>query len=173
MPPRPIVSIFGAGNARQGDSAYETARATGAKLAELGYTIANGGYGGTMEASARGARDAGGRTIGVLCSLWKSRPNPYLDETVVTGSLYERVSKLIELGTGGYVVLPGATGTLVEIAVAWEMMFKGFLPRRPLVCMTPFWQPLLAMMSAIRPHSESYAACAAAPADLHRWFPQI
>ena len=173
MPPRPVVTIFGAGSARQGDSACERARATGGKLAELGYTIANGGYGGTMAASARGARDAGGKTIGVLCSLWTSRPNPYMDETVVTSNLYERVSKLIELGTAGYVVLPGATGTLVEIAVAWEMMLKGFLPRRPLVCMTPFWQPLVAMMSAIRPDSEACIACAPAPADLHRWFPPI
>ena len=173
MPPRPVVTLFGASTPREGGAAYETARATGAKLAELGYTIANGGYGGTMEASARGARDAGGKTIGVLCSLWKSRPNPYIDDTVVTSDLYERVSKLIELGTGGYVVLPGATGTLVEIAVAWEMMLKGFLPRRPLVCMTPFWQPLVAMMATIRPDSEACIAVAPTPADLPRWFGQL
>jgi len=60
---RAVVSVFGANDAREGDEAYETARAVGRKLAESGYAVANGGYGGTMEASARGGRrgDRAGR----------------------------------------------------------------------------------------------------------------
>lgn len=170
--PRPnTVSVFGSGDPRPGEAAYETARAVGRALAELGYAIVNGGYGGTMEASARGAREAGGSAVGVLCSLWRSRPNAYLDSTVTTDDLYARVRKLIEMGTAGYVVLPGATGTLVEIALVWELLCKRLLPRRPLVCVGRFWQPVIESAAAMRPGSRDVIACVDEAGELRRFFP--
>jgi len=86
-PARVIVSIFGGSDdIGRTPAVILLAEQTGRALAELGYVVANGGYGGTMEASARGAKQAGGRTIGVTCSIWKSRPNAYLDEVITTGS---------------------------------------------------------------------------------------
>jgi uncharacterized protein (TIGR00725 family) len=142
-----VVSVFGSNDGREGDSAYETARSVGRKLAESGYAVANGGYGGTMEASARGAKEGGGRTIGVTCSVWRSAANAYIDETVVTESLMKRLARLLELGRSGYVVLPGATGTLVELAVSWEHMCKGLVVHRLLVCVGDFWRSLVKMMA--------------------------
>jgi len=166
--PRPAVAVFGANDPRPGDEAYELARGVGRKLAELGRVVVNGGYGGTMEASARGAKEAGGATVGVTCGVWRSRANEFIDEAIVTSSLPERIGKLIELGTGGYVVLPGATGTLAEFAWVWELASKGLLggPARPIVCMTDFWRPLVEMMVAQRPASADHIAFAAAPAEL-------
>lgn len=168
---RPIVTIFGANDAVDGDAAYQQAFAVGRTLGELGYNIANGGYGGTMEAAARGAAEAGGRAIGVTCSLWRSPPNKYISKAVNTADLFQRVSKLVELGSAGYVVLPGATGTLVEIALAWEMMLKKFLPRRPLVCMGAFWKPLIEMMAQSRPDSRDLITCIDSPERLAEVFP--
>ena len=165
-----VVSVFGANDPAEGDEAYEVARGVGRCLAELGYAVANGGYGGTMAASARGAKEAGGRTIGVTCSLWRSEPSEYIDEVVTTESLSERVSTLIELGRGGYVVLPGATGTLVELATVWEMMCKGMLPRRPVVCMGTFWEPLVEMMGAAREASRECVSVVRDLAGLRRSF---
>ena len=166
-----VVSVFGANEGTAGDSRYSLAREVGRQLAELGYTIANGGYGGTMEASARGAKAAGGSTIGVMCSIWSSEPNRYIDERVETTSLLDRLAKLIELGTGGYVVLPGATGTLVELATVWEMICKKLLPRRPLVCVGGFWQPLIEMMTAARATSRNVISTIESPEKLKEHFP--
>ncbi len=167
-----IVTVFGANDPAAGSEAYETAREVGATLARLGYCVANGGYGGTMEASARGASEAGGKTIGVVCSIWNSRPNRYVKEVVATGSLAERIGKLVELGTAGYVVLPGATGTLVELASVWELMLKKQLAVRPIVCMGGFWRPLVEMMSAARPGCEKLVAVAESPDEIAKYFPR-
>ncbi len=164
------VTVFGANDPREGDEAYEVARAVGRQLTELGYAIANGGYGGTMEASARGAAEAGGRAVGVTCSVWPSQPNPYVDEVIRTQKLAERIDTLIRLGEGGYMVLPGATGTLAELAMVWEGMCKHMLPRRPLVCMG-FWRPLVEMMIAERPRSSEYVAVVDNPRELSSHFP--
>ena len=168
---RPAVCVFGSGDARPGDAAYEQARAAGAALVRLGYAVANGGYGGTMEASALGARRAGGATIGVSCSLWKSAPNAAIDEVIVTGSLDERVAKLVELGSGGYLALAGATGTLAELAWVWELVCKGFIPPRPIVCLGSFWRPLVEMMASQRPTAGRAVALVEDVDELGRHFP--
>ena len=58
------ITIFGTGRAKSGDAAYELAFELGKRLAEAGFTIANGGYGGTMLAAAKGADEVGGKSIG-------------------------------------------------------------------------------------------------------------
>ncbi|MDY6914051.1 MAG: LOG family protein [Planctomycetota bacterium] len=165
-----VVTVFGSNDPREGEAAYETAFAVGHKLAELGCAIANGGYGGTMEASARGAKAGGGTTIGVTCRIWKSKPNRYIDRIIETNAFSERLERLIALGVAGYVVLPGATGTLTELATVWEMMCKRMLPRRPLVCVGAFWQPLIDMMAAARPEAADVAARIEDADELERFF---
>ncbi|MFW6133835.1 MAG: LOG family protein [Planctomycetota bacterium] len=165
------VAVFGSNDPEDGAAAYAQARAAGRKLAELGYAVANGGYGGTMAASARGAKEAGGRTIGVPCRLWSPRANEYTDECIVAEDLADRVSTLLRLGTGGYLVLPGATGTLVELATAWELMLKRVMPRRPLVCLGGFWRPLVTMMTSVRPRSDELVAMVDDVDALGRHFP--
>ena len=102
-----------------------------------------------MEASARGAVEAGGKVIGVTCSLWKSPPNRFITRREPTTRYDQRLFKLIELGRCGYVCLSGSTGTLAELAVVWEMLNKGLLPRRPLVCVGGFWQPMIEFVARI------------------------
>ena len=165
------VSVFGASDAAVDGAGRQTAYEVGRALARLGYVVANGGYGGTMEESARGAVEAGGRAVGVTCSIWKSRPNRFITREITTDSLIDRVRTLIRLGNGGYVVLCGATGTLVEVATVWEMICKGLMPRRPLVCVGPFWKPLIEMMTAVRQSSRDCIAVAETPQELTKHFP--
>ncbi len=170
-----VISIFGANDAAVGSQPYETARAVGRALAELGYTIANGGYGGTMAASARGAREGGGKTIGVTCDVWSSSPNEYIDRVVRTDSYRSRLERLIELATSGYVALPGATGTLVELALVWELACKDWsreaTAARPIVCVGEFWQPLLKIITAQKPAAGQFVKLVRSPAELSRHFP--
>ena len=122
------VTIFGSSLPGEGSAAYAEARRLGRLLAEGGFAVCNGGYGGLMEASARGAREAGGHTLGVTCELWTSQVNPWIVEEIRTPSFFERLTTLIERGDA-YIVLPGGTGTLAELALVWEMMNKSALAK--------------------------------------------
>lgn len=168
---RAIVAVFGS-NAT-GEVGLAEAEAVGRKLAELGYAVANGGYGGTMEAGARGASQAGGHTIGVTCSLWRSRPNAYISEVIETSCLSERVGKLAEIASAGFVVLPGGTGTLLELAWVWESMAKKFARPRPVVCMGEFWRPLLETLAGVEGAHAELVSVATDPDDLARFFPPV
>ena len=79
------VSVFGTGRAKAGDKNYVLAEQLGRALAGAGFTIANGGYGGTMEASTKGAADAGGEVIGVTCSAFKkAQVNKFISREIST-----------------------------------------------------------------------------------------
>ncbi len=160
------VTIFGSSLPGEDSAAYAEARRLGRLLAERGLVVCNGGYAGLMEGSSRGAREAGGHTIGVTCSIWPSPPNRWVAEEVRTRSFPERIMTLIERGDA-YVVLPGGTGTLVELALAWEMMNKSTLSRtvggrKPLLVTEPYWRPIIDCLNQeptlASPTADRYAA---------------
>jgi uncharacterized protein (TIGR00725 family) len=126
-------------------------------LAQAGFAIANGGYGGTMLAASKGATEAGGEVIGVTCSAFgSSKANEYTTREVVTHSLDERLEKLVELGRA-YVVLPGGTGTLLELAKVWELKNKGFSEAdRPIILIGGFWTSLVDLVATDDPDSSRY-----------------
>ena len=84
-----------------------------------------------MEASARGALEAGGHTIGVTCDRWGRQANRFIRQVVPAADLAERLQHLADLASAGFVILPGSTGTLLELAWVWEHIFKRMSPRRP------------------------------------------
>jgi uncharacterized protein (TIGR00730 family) len=120
-----------------------TAYHLGGALAKAGFTVCNGGYGGIMEASARGAKDAGGQTIGVVTKAFgRGAANKWIDRVVEVDTLVERLQKLISIGDA-YVVLKGGTGTLLELAAVWEFMNKGMIDRKPVVVIGGFWNDVV------------------------------
>jgi uncharacterized protein (TIGR00730 family) len=143
------VTVFGGSDARPDDPDYAVAYELGATLARGGWRLANGGYGGTMLAAAKGAVEAGGATVGVTCLAFGRGPaNRYIQHRIQTESLEERLAALVGLGDA-YVVLPGSTGTLLELATVWEMKNKGFLPRRkPVILLGEFFRPLVDLMES-------------------------
>lgn len=149
-----VISIFGSGRLAEDTNVFELAEQAGRVLAEAGFTIANGGYGGTMLASARGAAKAGGRTIGVTCSAFgPGKANQYIKREILTHSLDERLSTLISIGRG-YVVLPGGTGTLLEFSKVWELKNKGFLQEeKAIILLGDYWKPLVDLVSSQDPQS--------------------
>lgn len=127
----PVVTIFGSSQIKEGKEEYKQALKLGALLAGAGHTVCNGGYGGVMEASARGAKEAGGKTIGVTTEEFGGKANRWIDQEIHVKKWSERLFKLIELGDA-YVVCDGGTGTLVELFVLWEMSNKKFT-KKPIV----------------------------------------
>ncbi|MGA2069794.1 MAG: LOG family protein [Sedimentisphaerales bacterium] len=143
-----VVSVFGTARAKPGDKNFVIAEKLGMLLAGAGFAIANGGYGGTMLAASKGAREAGGEVIGVTCSAFKAgSANKFLCREIVTTSLNERLDTLISLGSA-YVVLPGGTGTLLELALVWELKNKGFLTGdKPIILLGEYWRPLVKLVA--------------------------
>ncbi len=141
------IAVFGCSEPQPGSAAYATAYQLGSQLAAARYPVLTGGYGGVMEAASRGAREAGGATIGIPCAIFGDRrPNPYLDEIVMAPDLYDRTRELIERAAG-YVVLPGRSGTLAELAWLWALDRARCLKGRPVLLLGSAWQPLLDLLT--------------------------
>lgn len=145
------VTIFGSSRPRPGSDEYALAYELGQAVAKAGWIVCNGGYGGTMAASAQGAIEAGGHTVGVTCRIFRSSaPNPHIRQEVPTFDLLSRLNTLVRLGKA-YVVLPGGTGTLLELALIWENMNKSLLRSRKVVLLGEFWTPVVACVRDAHP----------------------
>jgi len=138
-----IVTVFGSSRPREGDPDYEEARVLGRALAKHGFLVCSGGYGGVMEAVSRGAKEAGGKTTGVTADFVKAaKPNAWIDVEVRMKTWEERLFELIRRADG-FVACKGGTGTLVELAVVWEMLNKSVITGKPFAVLGDFWQPVL------------------------------
>jgi uncharacterized protein (TIGR00725 family) len=137
-----IVTVFGSSRPKPGDSDYDEALALGKALAQRGLAVCSGGYGGVMEAVSRGAKEAGGKTYGVTAEFFKRSANEWIDVEVRKKTWEERLFSLIELADG-FVACKGGTGTLVELAVVWEMLNKSVMAPKPFAILGDFWQPIL------------------------------
>jgi hypothetical protein len=136
--------MFGSGRAKAGTPDFDQAEAMGRAIAQAGWALCNGGYGGTMEAGAKGAFEAGGHTIGVSYGvLGRGRGvNRYIREEVSTEDHQARLQALLDRGDG-YVILPGGTGTLVELATCWELKNKRLASNRPIVLLGDYWRAVV------------------------------
>jgi uncharacterized protein (TIGR00730 family) len=138
-----IVTVFGSSRPREGDADYEEARTLGRALAKHGFSVCSGGYGGVMEAVSRGAKEAGGETCGVTAEFFKTaKLNRWIDVEVRMKTWEERLFELIRRADG-FVACKGGTGTLVELAVVWEMLNKSVMAGKPFAVLGDFWQPVL------------------------------
>ena len=109
------ISVIGGGQC--GAAEYASAMEVGRLVAEAGATLVCGGLSGVMEAAARGAKEAGGRTIGILPGHDRSLANPYLDFVLTTGIGHARNLAVVSSGDA-VIAIGGSYGTLSEIGLA-------------------------------------------------------
>jgi uncharacterized protein (TIGR00725 family) len=121
------VSVIGSGAEHE-----ENAEQVGRLLAERGATVVTGGLGEVMAAAARGAKAAGGTTIGILPGETRLDGNPWLDHVVVTGIGHGRNLAVVASGDA-VIAVGGRYGTLAEIGFALTL-------GRPVVVLEPGWQ---------------------------------
>jgi len=142
----PIISVFGSSRPLPGSEAYADARFLGGLLATAGFTIATGGYEGTMAAVSEGAAAAGGRVIGVTSERIEKnrgvRPNKWLSHEIKYKTLAERQLHLVRHNQG-IIVLPGGIGTLAEFALAWSFVQVNEISPRPIVLLGRNWRKTL------------------------------
>ena len=116
--PRPLIGVIGEREASPEN--ILRAYTVGCLLAEHGFAVICGGLGGVMEAAARGAKQAGGMTLGILPGLDKAEANPWIDVAVATG-LREGRNLVLVRTADAVIALPGEYGTLSEIALALKI----------------------------------------------------
>lgn len=175
MKPETIVTVFGSSRPREDDADYEEARALGRSLGECGFAVCTGGYNGVMAAVSRGAKEAGSKTYGVTAEFFAAKTNPWIDEEIRVPTWQERLFKLVSMGRG-YVACKGGTGTLVELAVVWEMLNKAVMRGKPFVVLGNFWVPVIERVREVElGHHASWSEAnarlvhpAATPADAVR-----
>src|SRR6202521_5821435 len=137
-----VITVFGSSRPGDGHADYVEALELGRALASAGFAVCTGGYGGVMEGVSRGGSESGGRVLAVTSSFFRARANRWVDEETRMATWQERLFELVRLGDG-YVACKGGTGTLVELAVVWEMLNKRAMAHRPFVVLGDFWQPIL------------------------------
>jgi uncharacterized protein (TIGR00730 family) len=139
----PCVTVFGSARFPEDHPYYELARATGRELARAGFAVMTGGGPGIMEAANRGAKEAGGLSLGCNIELpFEQKPNPYLDKFIEFEHFFIRKVMLVKYSSA-FIVMPGGLGTLDEIFEVLTLVQTGKLDRFPIVTMGgEFWEHL-------------------------------
>lgn len=114
----PAISIFGSARARPDQAHYQAAEAVAARLAKAGFAVITGGGPGIMEAANKGAKEAGGRSIGLAIELPNEEaPNRYADPVIQFRYFFCRKVMFVKYALG-FVIFPGGFGTLDELMEA-------------------------------------------------------
>jgi uncharacterized protein (TIGR00730 family) len=140
----PCVTVFGSARFDETHRYYQLARDVGAQIAELGLTTITGGGPGIMEAANRGAKEAGGKSIGCNIVLpHEQHANPYVDRFIEFRYFFVRKVMLVKYSYG-FVILPGGFGTLDELFEVATLVQTRKVENFPIILMgRDFWEPML------------------------------
>lgn len=143
---RPIISIMGSSSNGEDTPLFSTAFNIGKIIAEHNITVANGGYTGIMDTTAKGSQSVGGKAIGITTDeITKHPPSKYLTEEFREPTLSTRMQQLISIADY-FLILPGSTGTLTELALIWDMMKLDLLPIKPIILFSDKWNKIFNLM---------------------------
>jgi len=158
--PKKTVCIFGSYK-HPGKKERKNVVKLGKLLAEGGFNVMTGGFGGTMEDVSKGAKEAGGKTIGVTYYKYEDvkykHANPFVDEEIKTKDIFERIDVMTK-NADAFIVLPGGTGTLLELASSLELINKGLMKPKPIIALGDHWRKVgdtLSEESILSPNARS------------------
>ncbi len=136
------VTFFGSARTKDGEPAYEAARALASKLAQSGFTVMTGGAQGIMEAGNRGAYEKGGQSVGLNIHLpVEQGVNQYLTESLTFNYFFTR-KVMLSFASEAYVFFPGGFGTLDEFLEILTLVQTGKVKRIPIILYgKEFWEP--------------------------------
>jgi hypothetical protein len=140
----PCVTVFGSARFGEDHPHYKTARELGSLISRAGFTVMTGGGPGIMEAANRGARDAGGPSIGCNIILpIEQKANPYLDRFVTFRHFFVRKVMLTKYSYA-FVAMPGGFGTLDEVFETLTLIQTGIIKQFPVILIgRAYWAPII------------------------------
>jgi uncharacterized protein (TIGR00730 family) len=168
----PAVTVFGSARFPESSEYYRLGVEVGRELARAGFAVITGGGPGLMEAANRGAKEAGGASIGCNIVLpHEQKPNAYVDEVVHFNYFFARKVMLVKYSLA-FVCLPGGFGTLDEMFEAATLIQCRKIGPFPLLLLgTKFWQNLIELMEdmlrsgAISPDDPGFGFLTDSPAQ--------
>jgi len=149
-----VVTVFGSSTIEVDGAQYSEGIVAGRLLAEAGFTVATGGYGGLMEAASKGAAEREGEVIGVTVpSVFADRTgaNDFVTREIAAPSLMERVEVLTDLAAG-FLVFPGSLGTMTELMAAWNLNYVARFnggDLKPVVTVGQPWSDLVPTLATV------------------------
>ena len=146
---RPAVTIFGSARVAGSSPTYEAARETARLFAQAGLAVVTGGGPGVMEAANRGAKDAGGLSVGFNIMLPHEQGlNPYCDIAVTFKHFYARKVMFVK-SAEGFVIFPGGFGTMDELFESLTLIQTGTIGSFPVVLFDrDYWGEMLEWIRA-------------------------
>ena len=143
------VSIFGSARTHEKDPNYKAARETAKLLGKAGFEIITGGGPGIMEASNRGAHDAGATSVGCNIELpFEQIPNPYLTKSLSFKYFFVRKTMFIKY-SNAYVIFPGGFGTMDELFEALTLIQTRKIRNFPVVLFgSQYWRGMLSWLTS-------------------------
>lgn len=154
------IAIFGYSDAPVHSRLFQSVREVTKCLAEAGYTVVDGGGPGVMRAATIGAKEGGGKVIGVtlysenIPNFEGRDPKNLFDQEIKTTNYVERTLALMRTGQI-YVVFNGGSGTLSEFGMAWGLAKLYFGHHKPLILYGNFWKKIIKALKEnmlLRPH---------------------
>jgi uncharacterized protein (TIGR00730 family) len=137
----PEVAVLGSARIEPPDPRWDQARVLGGLLAQAGFTVVTGGYGGLMSAVSQGVSEGGGRVVGLPMRHWdKLEPNRWNAELRWSDGYGARLDHLLRCSA--VVALPGGVGTLSEVSVIWAAAQTEATPLS-IVLLGHGWPPLI------------------------------
>lgn len=145
----PCVTVFGSARFPETHPYYELTREMGRELAKTGFSVMTGGGPGLMEAANRGAKDAGGVSIGCNIVLpHEQKPSPYLDMVIEFRYFFIRKLMLAKYSYA-FIAAPGGFGTMDELFEIATLIQTGKLKQFPLILLgSEYWKPLVEFLRA-------------------------
>lgn len=161
----PCVTVFGSARFGENHRYYQLGREVGAMAARIGFTVMTGGGPGIMEAANRGAREAGGRTVGCNIILPEEQaPNPYIDRLVNFRHFFVRKVMLVKYSQA-FIIMPGGFGTMDEAFEAATLIQTGKIVNFPVVFVgREYWAPLFDFLNTTMVPAKTIA-----PVDVSRF----
>lgn len=140
----PCVTVFGSARFKDSHPYYDLTRRVGGEMARLGFTVMTGGGPGLMEAANRGAKEAGGSSVGCNIQLpEEQKPNPFLDVWVEFRYFFVRKLMLVKYSYA-FIAMPGGFGTVDELFEISTLIQTGKVKNFPVVLMgSDYWKPLI------------------------------
>lgn len=141
------VTIFGSARLKSGTPAYDGVKKLAAELASMGCDILSGGGPGLMQAANEGALSVEprgvGRSVGINIELpFEQQVNPFVTQAFTHRTFFSRLHHFM-IASDAFVVVPGGIGTLLEMALAWQLLQVRKLYNTPLILVGKMWPKLV------------------------------
>jgi len=159
----PSVSFFGSSTSTNRNSKfYLLTEEIAKKLAQNGFGIISGGGRSFMEAANKGAQEGGGKSCGLCIELPNEKPNQYIDSNFLLSYRHFFVRKVMFVKyTRGFIVMPGAFGTLNELTEALSLVHTHVIAQFPIILIgSEYWKGFLDWLkNVVIPFNELRPEC--------------